>query len=66
MAMQIAETVREIQHVPGPVGAPSRQSHNDLAKKELDWEPRVSLIDGMTATYRWINEQLLKQFKFSE
>lgn len=53
-----------IKWVDGPVGAPTRCSHNDLCTRELfpersgDWV-RVSLGAGIQKTYEWIESQLI-------
>ena len=44
----------ELRHVPGPEGVRGRGSDNARARAVLDWEPRVSLEDGMRRTYEWI------------
>lgn len=47
-----------IHHEPGPVGAPSRCSQNDLLITHLGDYPRWSLRDGLTETYQWIEQQV--------
>ena len=49
-----------IKHIDGPRGAEGRNSQNDLIRKELDWDQTISLRDGITKTYNWINEQVNK------
>lgn len=41
-----------------PQGVRGRNSDNDLCKKVLDWEPKVSLEDGLEKTYYWVKNQL--------
>ncbi|KAK6988602.1 hypothetical protein R3P38DRAFT_274221 [Favolaschia claudopus] len=41
-----------------PVGVQARNSDNRLVKKELGWEPQISLEDGMRRTARWIDEEV--------
>ena len=41
-----------------PQGVRGRNSDNTLLKKELSWEPEVSLEKGLENTYRWILSQL--------
>lgn len=49
-------------HVKGPVGVRGRNSNNALSKAILDgWEPMVSLEDGISKTYQWIEAQV-KQY----
>jgi GDP-D-mannose 3', 5'-epimerase len=47
-------------HVDGPMGVRGRNSDNTLLRKVLDWEPQISLEDGLKRTYTWI-EQEVKQ-----
>lgn len=37
-----------------PQGVRGRNADITLARKKLDWEPRVSLESGLTKTYEWI------------
>jgi len=46
------------KHVPGPQGVRGRNSDNTLLRKVLDWEPCISLEDGLAHTYRWIEDQV--------
>lgn len=41
-----------------PKGVRGRSSDNTLINKELNWEPSISLRDGMKKTYDWIYEQM--------
>ncbi|HJZ41378.1 MAG TPA: NAD-dependent epimerase/dehydratase family protein [Bacteroidales bacterium] len=43
-----------------PKGVRGRNSDNTLIKKYLGWEPSVSLKEGLTSTYAWIREQMVK------
>lgn len=43
-----------------PQGVRGRNSDNTLLKKELNWEPQISLEEGLKTTYNWIKEQLDK------
>lgn len=49
-----------IKHIPGPLGVKGRNSHNDLIRKKLNWEPTMKLKDGMEKTYKWVKEQVEK------
>jgi nucleoside-diphosphate-sugar epimerase len=44
-----------------PLGVKGRNSDNKLYKKEMNWEPEISLSEGMIKTYEWINDQVLKK-----
>lgn len=48
----------EKKHVPGPQGVRGRNSDNSLLKEVLDWTPRISLEEGLSRTYAWIEEQV--------
>ena len=41
-----------------PKGVRGRSSDNTLIKKELGWEPSISLREGMEKTYAWIYDQM--------
>ncbi len=58
--MDIANKKLKIKHIPGPLGVRGRKSDNKLIKKELGWEPKKPLKDGLVKTYKWINQQLKK------
>ncbi|MEW6718170.1 MAG: NAD-dependent epimerase/dehydratase family protein [Chloroflexota bacterium] len=46
------------KHVPGPQGVRGRNSDNSLLRKVLGWEPQISLEEGFSRTYAWIEEQV--------
>ena len=48
------------KHIDGPQGVRGRNSDNTKLKEVLDWEPTVSLEDGLATTYRWIEQQVLQ------
>jgi GDP-D-mannose 3', 5'-epimerase len=43
-------------HVPGPQGVRGRNSDNTRLKHVLQWEPQVSLEEGLRSTYLWIKK----------
>jgi len=43
-----------------PQGVRGRNSDNTRLREVLGWEPQVTLEDGMTATYRWIESELIE------
>jgi dTDP-D-glucose 4,6-dehydratase len=47
-------------HIDGPVGVRGRNSDNKLIREKLGWAPRASLRDGLTKTYPWIQEQVMR------
>lgn len=56
--MQIAGKHLAIQHRPGPTGVRGRNSDNRVIRAELGWEPSMSLKEGLTKTYWWIESQV--------
>jgi len=61
--MQIAGVQLERKHVPGPQGVRGRNSNNDLLKQVLNWAPEISLEEGLSRTYPWIEQQVYKKLK---
>lgn len=59
MAMLIGGKDLFIEHIDGPTGVRGRNSNNDLIRKELNWEPKFSLMEGLGKTYTWINSQMI-------
>lgn len=41
-----------------PTGVASRNSNNDFVRKMLNWEPEVSLEEGMGKTATWIEKEM--------
>lgn len=54
----VAKKAIHINNIPGPVGVAGRNSDNRLIHQELGWKPSWSLSDGISLTYRWIEEQV--------
>ncbi|HET9794865.1 MAG TPA: NAD-dependent epimerase/dehydratase family protein [Thermoanaerobaculia bacterium] len=46
------------KHVDGPQGVRGRNSDNSRLRQVLGWEPRVSLEEGLAATYPWVEAQV--------
>ena len=46
------------RHVPGPQGVRGRNSDNTRLREVLDWEPQISLEEGLARTYAWIESQV--------
>lgn len=44
----------------GAQGVDGRNADITLAKNVLDWEPEISLEDGIALLYDWINQQVIK------
>lgn len=58
MVADIANKKINLQNIPGPIGVNGRKSDNTLIKRELGWEPKVSLKEGMRQTYQWIHKKI--------
>lgn len=62
---QLADIIAEVarvrivkKHVPGPQGVRGRNSDNTQLRQVLDWEPEISLEEGLARTYVWIEDQV--------
>jgi nucleoside-diphosphate-sugar epimerase len=53
-------TVSRKYDLTAPKGVRGRNSDNTLIRKYLGWEPSVSLHEGLTKTYAWIRDQMIK------
>jgi GDP-D-mannose 3', 5'-epimerase len=60
--MKIADVKLDKIHVDGAQGVRGRNSDNSLLKEVLGWSPEISLEDGLTKTYKWIEEQVKKKY----
>ena len=67
---ELAELVADIagirisrKHVPGPQGVRGRNSDNTKLLEVLNWEPEISLEDGLARTYAWIEQQVREKFR---
>ncbi|HWB82682.1 MAG TPA: NAD-dependent epimerase/dehydratase family protein [Bryobacteraceae bacterium] len=49
-----------------PKGVNGRNSDNTLIKKYLNWEPDISLHDGLEKTYAWIYDQYMAREQKSQ
>jgi GDP-D-mannose 3',5'-epimerase len=52
----------QLRHVQGPQGVRGRNSDNARLRQVLNWEPRITLEDGLSRTYTWIEQQVLASF----
>ncbi len=48
----------QLKMITGPTGVRGRSSDNTLIEKELSWEPKLKLEEGIQKLYRWIEEQV--------
>lgn len=58
LIMQIANKPLQITNITGPEGVRGRCSDNTLIKKDLNWQPKYSLKEGINITYKWIFDQV--------
>jgi nucleoside-diphosphate-sugar epimerase len=58
MIASIAEVSVSKVHVPGPQGVRGRNSDNSRLRRVLEWEPGISLEDGLARTYAWIESNV--------
>jgi nucleoside-diphosphate-sugar epimerase len=56
-----ADVELTIRHIDGPQGVRGRNSDNTRLRRVLEWEPRISLEEGLQRTYLWIEEQVKRR-----
>ena len=61
MVATIAGVQIENRHIPGPQGVRGRNSDNTRLREVLGWVPEISLEEGLTQTYTWIEDQVRQQ-----
>ncbi|MBX2924875.1 MAG: NAD-dependent epimerase/dehydratase family protein [Chitinophagaceae bacterium] len=66
MAIEISGKKLSIKNIKGPTGVRGRNSDNKLIREKLNWAPVQTLREGMEATYKWINEQVMLTRKQAE
>lgn len=64
--MKIAGKNLKIKHISGPTGVRGRNSDNKLIAEKLNWKPSRPLVEGLTKTYRWIEQQVEQKKKASQ
>lgn len=47
------------KHINGPVGVMGRCSDNSIIKNQLNWEPSISLREGITFLYTWVKQHVI-------
>ena len=60
LASDIAGKKLKVKHIEGPLGVRGRNSHNELLRRHLNWEPSKPLRHGLEKTYAWVEEQVRK------
>jgi nucleoside-diphosphate-sugar epimerase len=53
-----AGTTIQKNHINGPQGVRGRNSDNTKLREVLGWEPAISLEDGLSKTYAWIENEV--------
>lgn len=48
----------EKNYIDGPLGVRGRNSNNDIIRRELGWDYSMTLEEGISKTYKWIEAQL--------
>jgi nucleoside-diphosphate-sugar epimerase len=61
VAAAAGKTIKKRHNLTAPQGVRGRNSDNTKLRQVLNWEPRISLEDGLKRTYEWIFSQLEKQ-----
>jgi GDP-D-mannose 3', 5'-epimerase len=49
-----------VRHIIGPQGVRGRNSDNELLRRNLQWEPKQKLVEGLIPTYNWIKKEVTK------
>lgn len=60
MIIKISGKNLTIKNIDGPLGVNGRNSDNKLILEKLNWEPKFSLLSGISLTYKWIYDQYQK------
>lgn len=48
-------------HIDGPIGVRGRNSNNSLLRSVLNWEPAITLEEGLERTYHWVEAEVARQ-----
>ena len=59
---EVAAIEIEKAHIDGPQGVRGRNSDNDRLRQVLNWEPQISLEEGLRRTYEWIEAQVRAKY----
>ncbi len=54
------KTIQKQHDITKPQGVRGRNSDNTKLRQVLNWEPQVSLEDGLAKTYKWIQSQITR------
>ena len=56
-AARVAGKTIEKNHIDGPLGVRGRNSNNDVIREKLGWDYSMTLEEGISRTYAWIEQQ---------
>ena len=56
-------TLNPIHDLSAPKGVRGRNSDNTKILKLLNWQPKISLKEGLTETYQWIEKEVSRKLK---
>jgi GDP-D-mannose 3',5'-epimerase len=51
------------KYIPGPQGVRGRNSDNSRLRQVLQWEPEMTLEEGLAYTYAWIEDQVRRHLE---
>jgi len=60
IAMSFEQKDLKIKHIDGPMGVRGRNSNSKLILEKLEWEPTITIADGLKKTYFWIKDEIEK------
>lgn len=58
LLIKLAGKSLSIKYEEGPIGVRGRNSDNTIIKRDLNWQPKVNLAEGLNQTYSWIAKQI--------
>jgi GDP-D-mannose 3', 5'-epimerase len=61
VAKVAGKVVEKTHKLDAPLGVRGRNSNNDLIRSVLGWDYAMTLEEGISKTYAWINEQVQKE-----
>jgi len=60
IAMSFEKKELKIKHIDGPMGVRGRNSNSKLILEKLEWEPTITIAEGLKKTYFWIKDEIEK------
>jgi len=60
IAMSFEKKNLKIKHIDGPMGVRGRNSNSKLILEKLEWEPTITIAEGLKKTYFWIKDEIEK------